>query len=170
MQRLIVDLLAYSRVNVDARLLEVVDAGEALRITLANLEAAIRESGARVTHGPLPHVRASATLLAEVFQNLIANALKYRRGEAPEIHVSAERQNGEWIFAVADNGIGIEAAEIPQLFQLFRRLHGPDEFEGTGIGLATCKKIVERHGGRIRVESEPGRGSTFFFTLPAGGS
>ncbi len=121
-----------------------------------------------MTHDPLPAVLADPTQLRQVFQNLIANAVKFRReGVPPRVHVAAERDGGMVRFSVADNGIGIDPQYFDQIFVVFRRLHAQMEYEGTGIGLAIVKRIVERHGGRIWVESEPGRGSTFFFTLPA---
>ncbi len=132
------------------------------------LEVPLLETGGEVTVGPMPRVLADATQLEQVFANLIGNAIKYRRPEAPpQIRVSAERRDGWWEFAVADNGIGIESEYFDRIFEMFRRLHTHDQYEGTGIGLAVVKRIVERHGGTIRVESTPGEGSTFFFTLPA---
>jgi light-regulated signal transduction histidine kinase (bacteriophytochrome) len=119
-------------------------------------------------HDSLPTVMADEGQLAQVFQNLITNAIKFRReGVPPQVHVSAEREGDEWVFSVADNGIGIAPEQVDRIFQVFQRLHTKDEYEGTGIGLALCRRIVERHGGRIWVESEPGEGSTFTFTLPA---
>jgi two-component system, chemotaxis family, sensor kinase Cph1 len=118
-----------------------------------------------VTHDPLPLIRANEMQLVIVFQNLIANAIKYRDQEPPRIHVAAQQEHDAWVFSVRDNGIGIQPEYIKEVFVLFKRLHGPDR-AGTGIGLATSKKIVERHGGRIWVESRPGSGSTFFFTIP----
>jgi light-regulated signal transduction histidine kinase (bacteriophytochrome) len=134
---------------------------------LARLELAVGRAGATVTAGPLPRVVAEPTELLQVFQNLVSNALKFRRDEAPRVGVSAERSGSEWVIAVADNGIGIEPDYFDRVFVVFQRLHPPATYPGTGIGLAICKKIVERHGGRIWVESAPGRGSTFFFSLPA---
>ena len=133
---------------------------------LDNLQVAIGESGAVVTHDPLPVVMADPTQLSQLFQNLIGNALKFRGERPPEIHVGAEQQGEEWLFWVRDNGIGIEAQYAERIFVIFQRLHTRDEYPGTGIGLAICKRIVERHGGRIWVESEPGEGSSFFFTIP----
>ena len=128
---------------------------------------AIEESGAIIECGELPAVRGDATQLLQLFQNLLANAIKFHRpGEAPRVSLSAQARPEGWRFAVTDNGIGIAAEYFERIFALFQRLHGRTEYPGTGIGLALCKKIVERHGGRIGVESEPGRGSTFWFTLP----
>jgi len=169
MQDLLQDLLAYSRVNSRAMPLAPTDGGEALADVLANLKLAIEEAGAVVTHDPLPTVMADATQLRQLLQNLIANALKFRGTEKPRIHVSARTSEGspqpEWILSVRDNGIGIEPSYFERIFVIFQRLHTRDEYPGTGLGLALCKKIVERHGGRIWVESTPRQGSTFFFTL-----
>jgi two-component system CheB/CheR fusion protein len=144
-----------------------VECGAALAKALVNLDAAIAESGATVTSDPLPTVDSEEVFLIQVFQNLISNSIKYRSEEAPRIHVSAKRDADRWLFSVQDNGIGIDPKDAERVFGVFKRLHG-SEIPGTGIGLAICKKIVERQGGRIWVESEPGRGSTFKFTLPVG--
>ncbi len=168
MQALINDLLAYSRVGTQARPLEPTASAMVLNQVIADLGVAIREAGAEVTSVGLPVVRADARQLTELFQNLIANAIKYRREDvAPRIQVRATRQGAMWRFEVQDNGIGIEAQYAERIFQVFQRLHTREQYPGTGIGLAICKKIVERHGGRIWVESSPGTGSTFYFTLPA---
>jgi light-regulated signal transduction histidine kinase (bacteriophytochrome) len=136
---------------------------------LANLRATIQESGAVVTHDPLPALTTDGTQLAQVFQNLVGNAIKYRSDKVPHVHVSAAENGGhKWIFSVQDNGLGIEAQYFERIFILFQRLHGRDEFKGTGIGLAICKKTVERLGGRIWVESQPEKGATFYFSLPDG--
>lgn len=167
MQTLIQHLLAYSRVTSAAdAIIERVDAEETLRRTLANLQGVIQQSGAVISFDPLPSVQAAPDHLAQVFQNLIGNAIKYRRGETPRIHISARLQGPEWIFAVEDNGIGFLARQEEQIFGIFKRLHDK-EFPGDGIGLAVCKRIIERHQGRIWAESRPNEGSTFFFTLPA---
>jgi PAS domain S-box-containing protein len=167
MQRLIQDLLAYSRVGTKGRDLLDTSSEEALERALINLRGAIEESGALVTHGPLPPVLADETQLIQLFQNLVGNAIKYQRpGGVPQVHVSVAG-NGEnkWMFAVKDNGLGIDPQYFDKIFGMFQRLHKREEFAGTGIGLAICKKIVERHGGTISVESQPGHGSTFLFAL-----
>ena len=131
-----------------------------------HLKLAIAESNTVVEHDPLPTVRADVIQFTQVFQNLIGNAIKFRGNVAPRIHVGATRREGEWIFHVKDNGIGIDPKNFERIFVLFQRLHTRQEYPGTGMGLAICKKIIERHGGRIWVESKPGEGTTFFFTIP----
>jgi light-regulated signal transduction histidine kinase (bacteriophytochrome) len=168
MQRLIEDLLQLSRIETTARPLEPTDAGEVVDGVLRAMETPIREAGATVEVEPLPTVMADAAQLAQVFTNLIANALKYRRPDVPPaIRISAERAGRVWRVAVADNGIGIEPEYYGRIFVIFQRLHTQEKYDGTGIGLAVVKKIVERHGGKVWVESTPGEGSTFLFTLPA---
>lgn len=167
MRRLIGDLLTYSRVNTRRRERVPTPSGEVFERVLQNLRLAIEESGAEVTHGELPVVLADEINLQQLFQNLVANALKFRGSEPPRVHVDARRIEGAWEFSVADNGIGIEPRHHEDIFMIFRRLHTRDRYPGTGIGLALCKKIVEHHGGRIWVESEPGRGATFYFTIAA---
>jgi chemotaxis family two-component system sensor kinase Cph1 len=147
------------------RRVETAGAGGLLDQALADLREAVEQSGAKVTRSPLPEIEAEPSQIVQVFQNLIGNALKFRGEAPPRIHVSARREGREWVFSVRDNGIGMDPAEAEQVFTLFKRLH--PEIPGSGIGLAICRKIVERHGGRLWVESEPGRGSTFSFTLPA---
>jgi light-regulated signal transduction histidine kinase (bacteriophytochrome) len=137
-----------------------------LNHVLANLEIVIEENEATVSHGSLPEVMADSSQLAQVFQNMIINGIKFRSEEAPIIDVYAEKKANEWVFSVQDNGIGIDPQYSERIFEVFKRLHGKEEYPGTGIGLAVCKKIVERHGGRIWVESELCKGSTFYFTLP----
>ena len=166
MQRLIDDLLAYSRVGTRGKSFEPTDCEAVLDRALANLRVAIEESGAVVTREPLPTLMADGAQLAQVFQNLIGNAIKFRAPEPPEIHVSAARGDGEWVVAIRDNGIGFDPADAERIFMVFQRLHSHAEYPGTGMGLAICRKIVERHGGRIWVESEPGKGATFRFTVP----
>jgi light-regulated signal transduction histidine kinase (bacteriophytochrome) len=166
MQRLIHDLLAYSRVGTKAQQMRETSSEEALRQALMNLRGAIEDSGAQVTHDPLPIVVADEVQLVQVFQNLVGNAIKYQGPGVPQVHISAARSDGKkWVFSVQDNGLGIEPQYFDKIFGMFQRLHKRDEFSGTGIGLAICKKIVERHGGSIWVESQPGRGSTFRFAL-----
>ncbi|MEP0843216.1 MAG: PAS domain S-box protein [Phycisphaerae bacterium] len=167
MQALINDLLAFSRVGSQAKPFVPTDCEAVLDRALSHLHVAIQECGAVVTRDPLPTVQADPTQLGQLFQNLIGNAVKFRGESPPEIHVSASCRGGEWVFSVRDNGIGIEAEYFERIFVLFQRLHGRMKYPGTGIGLTICKKIVERHGGRIWVESEVGRGSTFYFTLSA---
>jgi signal transduction histidine kinase len=168
MQRLIKDLLEYSRLGTNGETLKTSECVELVDHAVANLQAAIQESGAEVTYDHLPVIAADPSQLSRVFQNLIGNAIKFRGDEAPRVHISAERKGEEWVFSVRDNGIGIDPDQSDRIFMIFQRLHTREEYEGTGIGLAICKKIVERHGGRIWVESEAGRGSTFYFTIPTG--
>ena len=166
MQKIIDDLLEFSRVSTKARSFEPTDSGAALAQALENLAAAIDESKASVSSGPMPVVTADPVQLGQVFQNLIANAIKFRAAERrPVVRVSAEEREDEWVLSVADNGIGMDPGYREKIFEMFQRLHGP-EYPGTGIGLAVCKKIVERHGGKIWVDSIPGKGSTFYFTIP----
>jgi len=210
MQGLINDLLAYSRVGTRGKPFAPVDCASSLASAISNLELAITESGAVVTHEPLPTVMGDDVQLVQLFQNLIGNAIKFRRaGVTPEVHVSAKSVSGQsslvggqsswgsasndqcpmtngapqapmtngvpqapmtnvqWVFSVRDNGIGIEPQYYERLFVIFQRLHSRAEYPGTGIGLAISKKVVERHGGRIWVESEPGKGTTFHFSIPA---
>jgi light-regulated signal transduction histidine kinase (bacteriophytochrome) len=172
MQALINDLLAYSRVGTRGRPFEPTDCEAILDQALANLQVAIEESGAVVTHDPLPTVMADGTQLVQLFQNLIGNAVKFRGEQPPRIHISAQKTSEVsktsevWAFSVRDNGIGIDPEYHERIFMIFQRLHSREEYEGTGIGLAVCRKILERHGGRIWVESQPGKGSTFYFTIP----
>jgi light-regulated signal transduction histidine kinase (bacteriophytochrome) len=142
----------------------------AVERSITNLEASIRESGAEIAFDPLPPVRMHEFQLVQLFQNLIGNAIRYRSGERPQIHVGAEPEGDAWRFFIRDNGIGIAQEYKEKIFGIFKRLHSSSEYSGTGMGLAICQRIVERGGGRIWVESQPGRGSTFFFTLPAAGS
>lgn len=167
MEMLVRDLLTYTQVTKFERIAETADAGEALAAALANLAGSVSESGARITADPLPSLQVHGAHLQQLFQNLIGNAIKYRSNTRPPVvHITAERQDGHWIFAVSDNGIGIDSDYKERIFGLFKRLHTSDEYSGTGIGLAICQRIVDRYEGRIWVESEPGRGSTFRFLFP----
>jgi PAS domain S-box-containing protein len=168
MQQLIQDLLAYSRVSSrGAELLEI-SSEAALKQAVINLSGAIKESDAVVSNDSLPRVLADESQLVQLFQNLVGNAIKYQKGDAPRVHISAVMNgNRKWMFSVKDNGLGIEPQFFERIFGMFQRLHKREEFSGTGIGLAICKKIVERHGGAISVESQPGQGSTFHFSLDA---
>jgi len=168
MQQLIQDLLSFSRVGTKGREIVETSSEKALLQALRNLRSAIEDSGAQVTHDPLPDVLADDSQLIQLFQNLVGNAIKYQKAGVPLVHVSAVKgQDKRWTFAVKDNGLGIDARYFEKIFVMFQRLHKREEFAGTGIGLAICKKIVERHGGRISVESQPGQGSTFRFVLAA---
>lgn len=170
MQRLIQDLLAYSRVGTRGMNLADTSTEEVLEHALTNLRGAIEESGAKVTHDPLPTLVADKLQLTQLFQNVIGNAIKYHGKEPPTVHVAAHKNGGkDWIFSMRDNGIGIAPEYFDKIFVMFQRLHGREEFSGTGIGLTVCKKIAERHGGRMWVESIPGSGSIFYFAIPEGG-
>ncbi|MBK8379537.1 MAG: hypothetical protein IPL14_16905 [Nitrospira sp.] len=165
MQRLILDLLAYSRVNTAGRQFEPTAMETVLKAALNNLTDAVKESQAIITHDPLPAVMGDDKQLAQLFQNLLSNAVKFGGAQPPRIHISAKQTDGEWLFSVRDHGIGLDPQYADRIFVIFQRLHTRAEYPGTGIGLAICKKIVERHGGRIWVESELGKGATFYFTL-----
>ena len=169
MQALIDALLTYSRVETHAKPFHRTDCNEVLRVTLENLQVAIEEKHAEVTSDVLPTVTADRVQLEQLFQNLIDNGIKFQGRETPRVHLSAEQQDGQWVFSFRDNGIGIEPQYSERVFVIFQRLHGTGEYPGTGIGLSICKRIVERHGGHIWVESEPGRGSKFLFTIPVMG-
>ena len=166
MQQLINDLLAYSQAGSGDRPLDLVNCETILDRTLENLEPVITESRAVVTRDPLPTLRADPVALSQLFQNLLANAIKFHGEQPPRIHVSVKKNETEWLFLVRDNGIGIEPQYFDRIFVIFQRLHNRSEYPGSGIGLAICKKIVMRHGGRIWVESKPGEGSIFHFTIP----
>jgi hypothetical protein len=168
MQTLIRDLLAYARVDTRGRPLEPTDCERVLVSVLSNLKVAIEETHTVIEHEPLPVVQGDVVQLTQVFQNLIGNAIKFQGKDSPRIQIGAQRENEEcWLFHVKDNGIGIDPKNFSRIFVLFQRLHTRQEYPGTGMGLAICKKIIERHGGKIWAESKPGEGTTFFFTIPA---
>jgi PAS domain S-box-containing protein len=169
MKSLISDLLAYSRVGTRGKEFANIDCEEVLTRVLANLQGSLEENQAKVTHDPLPRVKADEVQLESLFQNLIGNAIKFHGKKPPEIHVGVHKDDKNWVFSVSDNGIGIDPKYFERIFIIFQRLHNREEYPGTGIGLAISKRIVERHGGRIWIESQPEKGSTFFFTLPTGG-
>jgi light-regulated signal transduction histidine kinase (bacteriophytochrome) len=166
MQNLINDLLEFSRVTTRAGETTPTDCELVLNQVLSNLDLYIKENRATVSYGHLPEVMADNIQLAQVFQNLIINGIKFHSEEAPQICIAAEKKAKEWVFSVQDNGIGIDPQYSERIFEVFKRLHNKEEYPGTGIGLAVCKKIIEKHSGLIWVESELGRGSTFYFTLP----
>jgi light-regulated signal transduction histidine kinase (bacteriophytochrome) len=166
MQVLVRDLLAFSRVGRQGTELAPIDCNRVMETVLQNLEAAIKDSGAQVLYQSLPTVTVDGSQLLQVLQNLVANAMKFRSKERPVIRVSCEKKGREWVFSVADNGIGIAPEHAETIFVIFKRLHTRTEYPGSGIGLSICKKIVEHHGGRIWVESAPGQGCTLHFTLP----
>jgi light-regulated signal transduction histidine kinase (bacteriophytochrome) len=166
MQVLITDLLAYSRVGRWSNEFKEVSSEAVLERALSNLKVVVEQRGAVVTRDPLPVMMGDDSQLAQLFQNLIGNAVKFCKDRTPHIHVSSERRGNKWVFSVRDNGIGIAPEYFERIFLIFQRLHGKQEYPGTGIGLAICRKVAERHGGRIWVESEPGSGSTFYFTIP----
>ncbi len=166
MQMLILDILEYSKIGSDGKTFAKVDSSLCVVRALANMEALILEKNAEITYDDaLPEVEGDSAQLSSLFQNLIGNGIKFNK-EVPQIHISAKGQRREYVFSVRDNGIGLDPKDSDKIFAVFHRLHSKSEYPGTGIGLAICKKIVERHGGRIWVESEPGKGSTFYFTLP----
>ena len=166
MQHLINDLLEFSRVTTRAKELEVTDVESVYNQVLINLEVSIKENNVVITHDPLPVVMADDIQLTQVFQNLISNAIKFRGEDDPKIHIGVVRKSDQWLFSVLDNGIGIDSKHKDRIFEVFKRLHKRRDYPGTGIGLSICKKIIERHGGNIWVESELGYGSVFYFTLP----
>lgn len=169
MEQLLTDLRAYTRVSKQTpEPVEDADANAALGRAMANLEKIIAESGAVIVRDPLPKVRVHDFQLQQLFQNLLSNAIRYRSEAPPEIRVGAEKCSDRFKFSVQDNGIGIEPEYKEHIFGIFKRLHSSAEYPGTGMGLAICQRIIDRTGGQIWVESEPGRGATFFFTLPAG--
>jgi len=165
MQKMINDLLAYSRVGTRGKPFQPTDCQVVFDQVLANLKVAIEESGAMITHDPLPMVMADESQMAQLFQNLIDNAIKFRDEASPRAHISAKQKEKAWVFSVRDNGIGIDPQYHERIFMIFQHLQNREEYPGTGMGLAICKKIVERHSGRIWVESKFGKGSTFYFTI-----
>ena len=167
MQQMIQDLLAYSRVETQAREFAKTDSQESLDTALANLRVSIQENHAVITHDPLPEIIAEGEQITSLFQNLVSNAIKYHKPDVtPIIHIGVQKEGNNWQFSVADNGIGIEEKYAERIFKIFQRLHTRDEYPGTGIGLAVCKRIVDRHGGKIWIKSTLGEGTTFYFTIP----
>jgi light-regulated signal transduction histidine kinase (bacteriophytochrome) len=166
MSRMIHDLLAYSRAGRAELVLEEVDLDEILQDVRADLQETLEETGGAISWGVLPRVRASRSLIAQVFANLVGNGLKFHGQAPPRVQIASIQSGAEWIFSVEDNGLGIREEYQERIFQAFQRLHGPDEIPGSGIGLNICQRVIERHGGRIWVKSRPGRGSIFRFTLP----
>jgi PAS domain S-box-containing protein len=166
MKQLIDDLLAYSRITTHAKELEPVNLEKVLNSVLSNLSVSLKENNVKIHRGPLPILMADPTQIGQVFQNLLTNAIKFRGENEPVIEINAKRDNDEWIFSVKDNGIGINREHQEQIFEVFRRLHTREDYPGTGIGLSICQKIIIRHGGRLWVESELDKGSTFYFTIP----
>ena len=165
MNTLIKDLLLYSRVTTQAKPSKLTNLKDNIKDALFNLQESIKESGAIITYDEMPVLKVDKTQFIQLFQNLLSNAIKFRREEPPKIHIGAKRINNEWLFTVEDNGIGIESKYFDKLFNIFYRLHTKEEYPGTGIGLPICKKIVQRYGGKIWVESEFGKGSIFYFTI-----
>jgi PAS domain S-box-containing protein len=166
MKALIQDLLTYSRISTQGKTFQSTNCEETLHYAMENLSSSITQSKAIITHDPFPVISADATQLMQVFQNLISNAIKFQKQEQARIHVSAFREDNGWVFSVKDNGMGLESQHLKRIFLIFQRLHKRSEYEGTGIGLAIARKIIERHRGRIWVESQPGIGTTFYFTIP----
>jgi light-regulated signal transduction histidine kinase (bacteriophytochrome) len=167
MRELIQDLLAYSRVGTQGQPFTTTDCETVLQEVLVNLQLVIEENSAVITYDPLPIVMADASQLRQLFQNLLGNALKFHSNRPPHLHIGSRREADHWLLWVRDNGIGLDAKFAERIFVIFQRLHSRNEYPGTGIGLAICKKIVELHHGRIWVDSQPGQGSTFYFTLPS---
>ena len=167
MQALIDGILAFSRITHNTDTFEQTDTASVLAIALKNLQTALTEAQANVTYDALPTLPADSNQITQLFQNLIGNAIKFRSDKPPRIHISAEQQDDRWLFSVQDNGIGIPSEQQSRIFDLFQRLHTHEEQEGYGIGLAICKKIVQRHNGVLSVDSKPREGTVFCFTLPA---
>jgi light-regulated signal transduction histidine kinase (bacteriophytochrome) len=166
MQEMINDLLTYSRIGRKSGDFKEVNLNNILQQIIFEYKLLIQEKNAVISYGKLPVIHADYTQMIQLFQNLISNSIKYNDQPCPTIHISAKKQNNDWIFKIADNGIGIDPKQGDWIFKVFQRLHSPDEYEGTGIGLAIVKRIVERHGGRIWYESQPGEGSNFYFNIP----
>ena len=166
MQSLITDLLVFSRLTRKPKPFTLIDCNTVIKNVVLNLESVIQSTNAVIMSEPLPSVSGDETQLTQLFQNLISNGIKFHSDKKPQININAQKTDSEWLFSVKDNGIGIEDIYKERIFVIFQRLHSRDEYPGTGIGLAICKKVVEKHGGRIWVESEPGKGSTFYFTIP----
>ena len=166
MEALIRDLLTYSRLSVKGRPFESTNCETVLDLTINNLQLLIKETNTSITINSLPTLLADHSQLLQLWQNLITNAIKYRSDKPPQIEIGAKVQNNQWLFSVKDNGIGIDSSYYERVFAIFQRLHTREKYPGTGIGLAVCQKIVDRHGGKIWVESESGQGSTFYFTIP----
>ena len=166
MQRLINDLLSYSLVGARQKPVKPTDCNSVLSQVIANLSVTIEQNNVIITTDDLPTVMADASQMQELFNNLVGNAIKFRSEHAPRVHVSAKQNGNKWLFSVQDNGLGIDPQYNNKIFLIFQRLHSKEEYPGTGIGLAICKRIVERHGGKIWVDSNVGKGSTFYFTLP----
>lgn len=166
MQALINALLGYSRIGTNEQSWQSVDCELLFQEVLTNLKVTIDQNQAIITHDPLPSVIADRTQLAQLFQNLISNGIKFRQVAAPQIHIGVERSADKWLLSIRDNGIGIEQQYADRIFVIFQRLHSRGDYPGTGIGLAICKKIVERHGGKLWVKSALDQGATFYFTLP----
>ncbi|MCH8321817.1 MAG: response regulator [Proteobacteria bacterium] len=166
-QLLISELLTFSRVQSKEQTFKRLCFEEVFENTVDNLAVSIKEARAKITHDPLPDVVADYGQMVQLMENLVANALKFKGKQPPRVHISAKKSDGDWVFSVRDNGIGIPEKDFGKIFEVFQKLHGKDEYSGTGIGLAICKKIIDRHQGRIWVESAPGKGSVFKFTLSA---
>ena len=166
LQMLIKDLLEYSQIETKAKNIKPTDFSFIVEEAMSNMKTAIDESNAVVTYNKMPTIMSDPQQMISLFQNLIDNAINFRSNKAPRVRISAERKGDEWVFAIRDNGIGIDPKDFEKIFVMFQRLHGSTDYPGTGIGLSICKKIVERHGGRIWLESETAKGSTFYFTIP----
>jgi histidine kinase len=167
MQALINDVLSFSRVGQGEVPQTTTSLEDVLKATLRDLHTLIRESGAEISYDSLPSLKVNPNQMGLLLQNLLANSLKFRNDKSPMIHLSAKLEGGEWVISIRDNGIGFDPQYAEAIFKVFKRMHSQEEYPGTGIGLAICKKIVERHGGQIWTESQPGHGATFYFTIPA---